>query len=198
MNLYVLPQTTAPFARRSVIRSWLVFAVVLATASLKADDDFEARMEKPVIGVNVLDVSQKHDQLEEMDIDVPTRIGVLLWRVHSFGPAFKAGMRPLDIILRIDRTLIRSADDYDEAVSRMTPGTDHRVTVYQSVKPDGSGPWKKKTMKVTPVIRRDFYLSSLREQVDEIRGTKIYRHLDSHPVCRCRLAVRPLLCNSGR
>jgi hypothetical protein len=155
----------------------ITLLAILTSTSLLGQDTKE--LNEPVLGVKFLDISKTHKELEGLDLDLPTKIGVLLWRVDAYGPAYRAGLSRMNIILKIGRTLIRSADDYHKVVRQMKPGSEHRATVYQSVKPNGVGPWKKKTVKISPVERQRLYLDALRVKADEIRGTTFYQHLDS-------------------
>jgi hypothetical protein len=107
----------------------ITLLAILTSSSLLAQDTKE--LNEPVLGVKFLDISKTHKELEGLDLD----------------------LRRMNIILKIGRTLIRSADDYHKVVRQMKPGSEHRATVYQSVKPNGVGPWKKKTVKISPVER---------------------------------------------
>ena len=83
------------------------------------------------------------------------------------------------MILKIDRKLIRSADDFQEAVARMKIGSEHRLEGDTGKKIKERTHWKRGTIKVKPVSRRALIMNQILESEDSISKQNNYRHRES-------------------
>ncbi len=95
------------------------FAIPINTAIRIYKDIMEyGRVILPWLGVYVATVNKPIAQY----YGLPTKQGALVMKVVPYSPAYKAGLRPGDIIIRIDNEDIKSAEDLSGAIRRRRIG----------------------------------------------------------------------------
>ncbi len=72
------------------------------------------------LGVSPQNLSAQRSE----DIGIPGTIGIELYDVNGDGPGFRAGLRPGDVITRIDSNVIRVSRDALNLVAGMSPGSE--------------------------------------------------------------------------
>jgi S1-C subfamily serine protease len=72
------------------------------------------------LGVSPQNLSAQRSE----DIGIPGTIGIELYDVNGDGPGFRAGLRPGDVITRIDTNVIRFSRDALNLVAGMSPGSE--------------------------------------------------------------------------
>lgn len=148
---------------------------VFHSQSAAQDTDFDA----PVLGVQVVALSDIKQLFEQDNVDLPTKIGVVLLRVEPRGPAADAKLRGLDIVTSVNRIPVRDIDSFAAAVSKLEIGKPYEVKGFRPQEARGKVSWKRGNTKVTPISFQDFYRNNMRETVDQIRDITFYQHLDS-------------------
>ncbi|NJO42454.1 MAG: PDZ domain-containing protein [Cyanobacteria bacterium CRU_2_1] len=98
----------------------LGFAIPIETASRIADQLFETgRVEHPYLGIQMIDLSASvRDRINQEDVGftVNTDQGVLILQVMEGSPAQSAGLRPGDVILKVNSESVATASDVQEQV----------------------------------------------------------------------------------
>jgi len=75
---------------------------------------------------------------------------VVVVSVEEDSPAARAEIRPLNIITRIDNTLINSIETFDKAIDSLTPGQQASLKGYGLAEVKNKLIWRAATVKVTP------------------------------------------------
>ena len=158
------------------MRAIALMAILVATP-LAAQDKTD--LDRPALGLRYVAISDTQELLKKLKLDLPTKIGILISRADAYGPIDRAGLKALDVIVKVGRNLVRTSDDFKKEIDAMVPGREYRLTGYRSLKPGGIGPWKKGVIKVTPVARKDLYLNALRKEKDTIQNVTFFTHRDS-------------------
>lgn len=82
------------------------------------------------IGVTIQDV----DEMSAKALGLKKASGALIGSVMTGAPAEKAGLRSGDIIIRVDRTKIKSASDLTKSIAGKKPGSDVNMEVIRNGK----------------------------------------------------------------
>ncbi|MBE9028348.1 trypsin-like peptidase domain-containing protein [filamentous cyanobacterium LEGE 11480] len=126
----------------------LGFAIPMSTAQRIADQLFaQGKASHPFLGIQMLDLTpqlkQRLNENAELDFKVTQDQGVLVVLVGRNTPALTAGMKPGDILKKIEETEIKEAEDVRDRLDRAKVGEPVSVTV------DRQG--QTVVLKVTPV-----------------------------------------------
>jgi serine protease Do len=99
------------------------FAVPIDIAKKVVDDLIKyGVVQKALIGGNVVDYDYQNAKKYGLDTNVKNFNGVLLEKVEQNGPVDKAGLKPGDIITRINSTTINTKSAFEEELSYRYPG----------------------------------------------------------------------------
>jgi serine protease Do len=106
-------------ARLTVLRSGQTHVVTVVIAELP-DDNAEPRAEPPPIAVQpgVLGM-QLRDLTVAQQKQLGVSQGVLVDQLSAEGPAYRAGVRPGDVILQIQGRAVRSSSELGELVQKL-------------------------------------------------------------------------------
>ncbi|PSB09347.1 serine protease [filamentous cyanobacterium CCP2] len=112
----------------------LGFAIPIETASRIADQLFDkGRAEHPYLGIQMVDLSpelkEQINQERRVEITLTEDEGVLILQVVQNSPAASAGLRPGDIIRRVNNVEVRTASDVQEQVELSNVGEQVSVEI---------------------------------------------------------------------
>lgn len=111
--------------------SGLGFAVPINVANDVVRQILETgRITRSYLGISFADI----DPELARQFGLPVREGVIVGRVERGSPAERGGLRPQDIIVRVNDTPIENGGDLRRVLRSMAPGTTVRLQV---VRPDG-------------------------------------------------------------
>ena len=156
--------------------------VALMAATLGFDPVFGQDNEADGITIGVVGraLEDVTEIFENANIKLPARSGILAVHVVAYGPAHKAGISDLDIIVKINKTRVSTIDEFKATVSSLDPTKPCSVEGFHAIRaPSGKATWKRGTLKMTPVRRKELYLNAMRTEKDEITGIVKYTHRDS-------------------
>mgnify|MGYP001796499725 CR=1 FL=1 len=103
----------------------LGFAIPIETAARIADELFtKGRVQHPFLGIEMVDLTPtKKKQLnQETSLDIQQKTGILVRRVTSDSPAQEAGLRPGDIIAKINNQPVKTSAQVQKLVESSTVG----------------------------------------------------------------------------
>ncbi len=157
-----------------------VAAVLLSfsvTQFAVAADDFET----PIIGVHVVDLADAKKPIRDvLKLELPTNAGVVVLKVQPYGPADKAGIRPLDIITSIDGKQIKANSDFQTIAKTFKAGEKCKISGYtQPARNAASRRWRRGTVEIRPAKRKDVILAAMKKEVDEIKERSFFEHRDT-------------------
>ena len=85
----------------------------------------KGRVARPYLGVSLLD----KDLAARYGIDVDLRGGIFVAKLYQGGPAWKAGIRPNDIIVKYNGTKVTKVSDLRDMIAKSGIGTKVTVTI---------------------------------------------------------------------
>jgi hypothetical protein len=194
----------------------LFLAVAAKTGPAKAlQPEKDGDLSQVVLGISGVSLSDVPNLQKDKDIKPPTRKGVIITEVLECGPAAAAGLKELDIITKIDKTPVATAEDLAEVIAGLGPGQEVEISGFRTTsvadesskvkrKFKGAPPpdqtqnnggqktkWVKGSVRVTAMTRRELLLNSFHAKVDEVLEATKYVHkntgsLDGSPFyCYC-------------
>ncbi|NEP76593.1 PDZ domain-containing protein, partial [Okeania sp. SIO2G5] len=90
----------------------------------------------PYIGVQMVDLTaERRDQINQaqaLDVPIQSATGVLILKVLEGTPAEEAGLKPGDILMRINDTEIETATDVQQQVENSTIGQTLKIEIRRS------------------------------------------------------------------
>lgn len=132
------------------------------------------------IGAMALSLDDAKIAFKANDIRMPTNDGVLLYNVLAYSPAGLAGLTGMDVVTRVDRTSIASVEEYESAIAALTAGKSCEIAGFRGkMSPSGRVSWKRGSVKLAPMTRREMLLNAMAIEKDDIKGIEVYRHKDS-------------------
>lgn len=103
----------------------LGFAIPIETAARIADELFtKGKVQHPFLGIEMVDLTpnKKKQLTQETSFELKQETGILVRRVTSDSPAQKAGLRPGDIIEKINQQPVKSSAQVQKLVESSTVG----------------------------------------------------------------------------
>jgi len=156
-----------------------MFALLFISNGPSVADELLGDLENPAVGVRVEALSDSRDRLKKIDVKTPTGVGVFVVDVVPHSPAANAQIGLANILTHVNGKSVRTVDEFKSAVSETAIGKECRIAGYRPIEVRGKVIWKKGTVTITPVSARNVYLGVLRKEVDDVRSTTSYSHLDS-------------------
>ncbi|NCD09723.1 MAG: PDZ domain-containing protein [Negativicutes bacterium] len=102
------------------------FAIPINAAKpIIADLEKQGRVQRPYLGVSLVD----KDIAQRYGIDIDVRGGIYIIKVPGGGPAWKAGIRTNDIIIKIDNEKISSVSDLRDRIAAKGIGATVSLTI---------------------------------------------------------------------
>jgi hypothetical protein len=149
------------------------------TCLVIADDLQVTNLDDPALGVEVRTASEIKDILKEKAVEPPTKLGVFVNHIEPYSPAARAKVQLTDIITHVNKKPVQNTDEFIAAVSELSIGKEYELGGYSLVQTGNKFRWKKGTVKITPVSKRDVFLNALRKTTDTVREVASYQHIDS-------------------
>lgn len=95
-------------------------AKIVPDQGAEAEDDAETEQGGTKLGITVQSLTPQ----QARDFELQTDQGVLVTNVQAGGVADEAGLRPRDVIIQINKTPVRSAEELRDIVSRLKSNTE--------------------------------------------------------------------------
>jgi Do/DeqQ family serine protease len=92
-------------------------------------------VQKALFGGNVVEYNFQNAKKYDLDTKVDSFKGVLIESLDREGPAFKAGLKPGDVIVKINNTDINSQSAFEEELAYRYPGDKVTITYLRDKKP---------------------------------------------------------------
>lgn len=112
-------------------------------------------VQKAVIGGSVIEYNYENANKYNLDTTVKTFSGVLLESVDKTGPASDAGLKPGDIIIRINNSIVNTQSEFEEELSFYNPGNKISLTYLRDGKQASASLTLINRNGTTDVIRRN-------------------------------------------
>ena len=116
-------------------------------------------VQKAFFGGGVVDYNYEAALKYDLSTDIADYKGVLVERIERDGPAGKAGLRPGDIVTRIDNATINSQSEFEESLSYHYPGDKIEVTFSRNGKIQSAAVTLVNKNGGTSILRRKIYSS---------------------------------------
>ncbi|NJN42159.1 MAG: PDZ domain-containing protein [Flammeovirgaceae bacterium] len=120
-------------------------------------------IQKAFYGGNVVEYDFQNAKKYNLPTDVKNFNGVLLERLDKEGPAADAGLKPGDVIIRVNNTPINSKSEFEEYLAYRYPGDKISLTYLRNNKENTSQLTLVNRIGTTEIIKRKIYLSSTLE-----------------------------------
>ncbi len=112
-------------------------------------------VQKAVLGGNVVEYNYENAQKYGLNTDVRTFSGVLLESVDRTGPAAEAGLKPGDVITRVNSVAVNTQSEFEEELSFYSPGNKISLTYLRDGKSNNTTLTLVNRNGTTEVIRRN-------------------------------------------
>jgi serine protease Do len=106
------------------------FAIPSNLAKKVVDDlKSKGRVVRGFLGVNIQSISDA--DAKELDLEMG---GVLIVRVEDDSPAQKAGLKKYDLVVEVNNSKIKTAEELKIKIANLSPGDEIRLTIYRGSK----------------------------------------------------------------
>jgi serine protease Do len=112
-------------------------------------------VQKGLFGGNVIEYNYENARKYNLKTDVKKFSGVLLESVDREGPAFGAGMKPGDVIVRINNTVVDTQSEFEEELSYYNPGNKISLTYLRDGKSETTSLTLVNRNGTTDVLKRN-------------------------------------------
>jgi serine protease Do len=137
------------------------FAVPIDIAKKVFDDLVKYGMiQKALFGGNVIEYNFQNAQKYDLKTDIDNFKGVLIESLEKEGPAFKAGLKPGDVITRINNVEVNSQSAFEEELAYRYPGDAITVTYTRDKKSTSVQLTLVNKSGTTEIVRRKIITSS--------------------------------------
>jgi S1-C subfamily serine protease len=138
------------------------FAVPIDIAKKVVDDLIKyGIVQKAFLGGNVVEYDYQNAKKYKLDTNVKNFKGVLFERMDEDGPAASAGLKPGDVITRINDTDINSKSAFEEALSYRYPGDKINISYERDGKPFSTSLTLINRNGTTEKVKRKIYSSEV-------------------------------------
>jgi Do/DeqQ family serine protease len=154
------------------------FAVPVDIAKKVVDDLIKyGIVQKALIGGNVIDYDYETARKYDLDTNVKQFAGVVLEKLDREGPAADAGLKPGDIITKLNGVDVNSKSAFEETIAYLYPGDKISVNYTRSGKSNNATLTLVNKNGSTEVIKRKiFSASSLGAQMEvNDYGVKVFK-----------------------
>jgi serine protease Do len=117
-------------------------------------------VQKGLLGGNVIEYNYENANKYNLKTDVKKFSGVLLESVDREGPAFAAGMKPGDVIIKINNTVVDTQSEFEEELSYYNPGNKITVTYLRDGKQETTSLTLVNRNGTTDVLKRNIVSNS--------------------------------------
>jgi serine protease Do len=138
-------------------------------------------VQKALIGGSVIEYNYENANKYRLDTSVKSFSGVLLESVDKTGPAADAGLKPGDVITRINNTTVNTQSEFEEELSFFNPGNKITLTYLRDGKQGNTSLTLVNRNGTTEVIRRNVVTNNaLGAQFEATQyGVKVFGIKDS-------------------
>ncbi len=159
------------------------FAVPVDIAKKVVDDLIKyGVVQKALFGGNVVDYDYQNAKKYKLNTNVKNFNGVLLERVEEIGPASEAGLKPGDIITKINSIDINSTSAFEEELSYRYPGDKITITYLRDNKPSSATITLVNRSGTTEKVKRKIFSSEIMGAQLEATdyGVKVFKISDGY------------------
>lgn len=137
------------------------FAVPVDIAKKVFDDLVKyGVIQKALFGGNVIEYNFQNAKKYDLKTDVENFKGVLVESLDKEGPAVKAGLKPGDVIIRINNTEVNSQSAFEEELAYRYPGDKVSVTYLRDNKTNTATVTLVNKSGTTEIVKRKIYSSA--------------------------------------
>jgi S1-C subfamily serine protease len=142
-------------------------------------------VQKALFGGSVIEYNFENAKKYNLNTNVKNFNGVLIESLERDGPAVKAGLKPGDIVVRVNNTEINSQSAFEEELSYRYPGDKINVTYLREGSPATTTVTLVNKNGTTEIIKRRIYnASTLGSQLEATDyGVKVF-NLESNSVLK--------------
>src|SRR5688572_27199713 len=159
------------------------FAVPIDIAKKVVDDLIKyGIVQKAFLGGNVVDYDYQNAKKYKLDTSVKNFKGVLLERMEEAGPAAEAGLKPGDIITKLNDSEINSKSAFEEELSYRYPGDKINLTYLRDNKLSNVSITLVNRMGATEKVKRKIFKSEIMgAQLEGTEyGVKVFKITDGY------------------
>lgn len=154
------------------------FAVPIDIAKKVVEDLIKyGVVQKALFGGKVIEYNYENATKYKLNTEVKNFDGVLIETLDREGPAAEAGLKPGDVIIRVDNADINSQSSFEEALSYHYPGDKISISYLRAGKPGNVALTLVNRDGTTEVIKRKIYSSAtLNAQLEATEyGVKVFK-----------------------
>ncbi len=138
------------------------FAVPVDIAKKVVDDLIKyGVVQKALFGGTVIDYDFQNAKKYKLATNVKNFTGVLLERVEEVGPASEAGLKPGDIITKINDVMVNSTSTFEEELSYRYPGDKVTVTYQRNNKTETASVTLMNRAGTVDKVKRKIFTSGI-------------------------------------
>ncbi len=157
------------------------FAVPVDIARKVFDDLVKyGAVQKALFGGNVIEYNFQNAKKYDLKTDVDNFKGVLIESLDKEGPAVKAGLKPGDVIVKINSSDVNSQSTFEEELAYRYPGDKLSLTYLRDGKPSTVTVTLVNKSGTTEIVKRKIFSSaSLGAQLEATDyGVKVFKMTD--------------------
>ncbi|HRJ29134.1 MAG TPA: trypsin-like peptidase domain-containing protein [Cyclobacteriaceae bacterium] len=117
-------------------------------------------VQKALFGGNVIEYNFQNAKKYDLNTDVSNFEGVLIESLDKDGPAFKAGLKPGDVITKINNTAINSQSAFEEELAYRYPGDKVSFTYQRDKKLNTATITLVNKSGTTEIVKRKIFVSA--------------------------------------
>ncbi|MDL5048840.1 trypsin-like peptidase domain-containing protein [Oscillatoria amoena NRMC-F 0135] len=137
------------------------FAVPVDIAKKVFDDLVKyGVVQKALFGGNVIEYNFQNAKKYDLKTDVDTFKGVLVESLDKEGPAIKGGLKPGDVIVKINATEVNSQSAFEEELAYRYPGDKISITYIREGKPITATITLVNKSGTTEIVKRKIFSSA--------------------------------------
>lgn len=159
------------------------FAIPVDIAKKVVDDLIKyGVVQKAYFGGNVVEYDYTNAKKYNLDTNVKDFKGVLFERMEEKGAAASAGLKPGDIIIKIDDIEINSKSAFEEALGYHYPGDKINITYLRNAKPNTTSLTLVNRNGSTEKVKRQIFVSEIMGAQLEATdyGVKVFKLKDGY------------------
>ncbi|MBX2963797.1 MAG: trypsin-like peptidase domain-containing protein [Cyclobacteriaceae bacterium] len=117
-------------------------------------------VQKALFGGSVIEYNFQNAKKYDLNTDVQSFEGVLIESLDKEGPAFKAGLRPGDVVTRINNSTINSQSAFEEELAYRYPGDKVTFTYLRDKKQNTASITLVNKLGTTEIVKRKIFSSA--------------------------------------
>ena len=134
-------------------------------------------VQQSFVGGSVVEYNYENAKKYDLNTDVKTFNGVLLESIEKDGPAMKAGLKPGDVITKLNSTEINTQSTFEEELSYRYPGDKISLSYMRDGKLESTSLTLVNLNGTTEIIKRNIFSNeALGAQLEATQyGVKVFR-----------------------